>query len=55
MFFLIMLIAVFTGQFAHGVFACFCLLVACIMADVLLFFVWATFLVSMIQGILGLG
>ena len=50
MFFLIMLVAVFTGRFSEGLFACFCILVACLMADALLFFVWATYLVSLVSS-----
>jgi hypothetical protein len=50
MFSLIMVFAILAGQFAEGLFACFCLLVACVMIDILAFFLWSTFLVSFVSS-----
>jgi len=52
MFSLIMVFAILAGQFAEGLLACFCLLVACIMIDILAFFLWSTFLVSFVLSML---
>ena len=51
MFCLIMILAIMSDQFAYGLLMCFCILIACIMVDVLLFFTWASFLFSFISSI----
>ena len=52
MFTLIMIFVILTGQFGRGLLACFCVLVGFIMIDVLTFFVWASFLLSLVSSIL---